>query len=74
MLSPRLLPLSRRSFLLLLPSPPPRLPLLWRFSSWHNREAGWLSLLSLRLPFAWLLLLRSRSSSDRLKELRLPLP
>lgn len=70
---PRLLPLSRRSFLLLLSPPPLRLPFLWRFSSW-SRRSGWLSLLSLRLPGLWLLLLRSRSSSERLKELGLPLP
>lgn len=73
MLSPRCLPLSSRSFLLLLSPPPLRLPFLWRFSSW-SRRSGWLSLLSLRLPGLWLLLLRSRSSSERLKELRIPLP
>ena len=69
---PRLLPLSRRSFLLLL-SPPPRLPLFSRFSSW-SRRSGWLSLLSFRLPGLWLLLLRSRSNQERLKELKIPLP
>lgn len=73
MLSPLLLPLSRRSFILLLPSSPP-FPLFSHFSSWRSREAGFLWLLSLRLPFLWLLLLRSRSSSERLKELRIPLP
>lgn len=71
---PRLLPLSSRSFLLLLSSAPPSLPFLLSFSSWHTRESGWLSLLSLRLPFLWLLLLRSRSSHDRLRSLSLPLP
>lgn len=71
---PRLLPLSRRSFLLLLSLPPFPFPPLLRFSSWHTKETGYISLLSLRLPSLWLLLLRSRSSSERLKELRLPLP
>ena len=71
---PRLLPLSSRSFLLLLSPPSLPLPTVRRFSSWHNRQSGWISLLSLRLPFLWLLLLRSRSSSQRLRELRLPLP
>lgn len=66
---PCLLPLSSRSFLLLLSPPPSPLPLLWRFSSWHSRESGWISLLSLRLPSLWLLLLRSRSSPDKLSEL-----
>ena len=65
---PRLLPLSRRSFLLLLSPPPLPLPFLSRYGSWA-REPGWLSLLSLRLPFLWLLLLRSRTTAERLKEL-----
>jgi hypothetical protein len=65
---PRLLPLSSRSFLLLLSSPPFPLPLFARTGSW-SRDPGWICLSSLRLPFLWLLLLRYRSSSERLKEL-----
>ena len=44
------------------------------FSSLKEAEEALSSLLSLRLPFLWLLLLRSRSSPERLRELRLPLP
>ena len=65
---PRLLPLSHRSFLLILSPPPFSIPLVSRYGSWA-REPGWLSILSLRLPFLWLLLLRSRTTTERLKEL-----
>jgi len=68
MIAPRLLPLSRRSFLLILSPPPFPFPLIFRYGSW-SREPGWLSLLSLRLPFLWLLLLRFRTTPERLKEL-----
>lgn len=63
---------SSRSLLLLSRSSPP-LPLFSSYVSWRSREAGWLRLLSLRLPFLWLLLLRSFSSPARLKRLDLPI-
>ena len=64
---------SSRSLLIVSRSaPPPGLPLLASRSSWHNRESGWLSLLSLRLPGLWLLLLRSLPSQARLKRLSYP--
>ena len=66
---------SRSSRALLIVSrsaPPPGLPLLARFASWRSRESGWLSLLSLRLPGLWLLLLRSLPSQARLKRIGYP--
>jgi hypothetical protein len=70
---PLLLPLpslGSRSFLLISRSSP-RLPLLASFSSWRSREAGWLGLLSLRLPGLWLLRLRHISSPEKLSRLGL---
>lgn len=71
---PRALPLpsfSSRSLLLLSRSSPP-LPLLCSFSSWRSREAGWLSLRSVRLPGLWLLLVRHLPTSRKIARLGLP--
>lgn len=69
----RLPSLSSRSLLIISRSaPPPRLPPLLSHTSWHNRESGWLRILSLRLPGLWLLLLRSFPSKARLRRLGLP--
>ncbi len=68
---PLLLPLpsiGSRSLLLVSRSSP-RLPLLASFASWRSREAGWLGLLSLRLPGLWLLRLRSLPSREKLDRL-----
>jgi hypothetical protein len=63
--------LSSRSLLLLSRSAPRRLPLLASYSSWRSREAGWLGLLSLRLPGLWLLWLRRIPSREKLSRLGL---
>ena len=59
-----------RSLLLISRSSPP-LPFLCSFSSWRSREAGWLGLLSLRLPGLWLLRLRFLPSPSKLARLGL---
>lgn len=69
-----LLPISPSVFLWLSRSVPPPLPSPCAYSSWHNRESGYISLRFLRLPFLWFLLVRHAPSHHRLAELRLPVP
>jgi hypothetical protein len=51
----------------------PPFPLLAHHSSWHNRQSGWLSLRSLRLPFLWIIILHSVPSQIKLKRINCPL-
>jgi hypothetical protein len=64
-----LLRLSPSRSLWLSRSCPLPLPFLCSYRSWHDRQTGWLSIRSARLPFLWLLLVRhlpTRAKLDRM--------